>query len=89
MPVEVVDLPLDPDGPQLGDDGVVIIEWGAVQTARGWRPTVWLHGQLPIQTFRMASREDAMRSAEAHARSMAARYVGDWTIAIGPREEAG
>ncbi len=88
MPVEIVELPLDPDGPQLGDDGLVVIEWGATPSGARWRPTVWHNGRDEGVVSR-SSLSEARQVAERLAHKMAARYVGDWTIAIGRREEAG
>lgn len=70
----------------------VIVEYGVVENgyahAGGWLPVLWINGRGPrgdTWARRGLDRDAALAQARRDAEEEAARYAGDWRVAVRPR----
>lgn len=71
-------------------DNRIRIEFSAIENGRtgyGWIPAVYLNGRSIGSTWypQGTSKELAREHAEADARELASRYIGDWDISVSER----
>jgi hypothetical protein len=78
----------------MTQNGDVLVEYGVIRNgnkrAGGWLPRIWTNGRGVGHTWatRSHDRDDALRLAEADARDIATRYIGDWRITVREHKQA-